>query len=219
MHAHIHPSRHRFTALLAIGSVDHHIEIKVSGGVTRMAITVPRAPSPLKVLPTGDCMPAVSAGMTRPSSLLRAHAPDLNPLTGLRSVAWSASLGRLLRTPAGTKALPEVISPIGVEVLGPVPRRASSVQLPVSSRRKSASPSMQEVRRAGTAVMIATSMTNQCRGCSHSVMFRLPHWLDPQVAPTAEPQVFWAAGPCTPRNAHAVTHHGRWYRYVSESGN
>jgi hypothetical protein len=93
-----------------------------------------------------------------------------------------------LAYPCWEKALPEVIYPICVEVLGPVPRRASSVHLPVSSRRTSASPSVQQVRRAETVVIIATSMTNQFRGCSHSVMFRLPHWLDPQIAPTAEAQ-------------------------------
>ena len=32
----------------------------------------------------------------------------------------------------------------------------------------------------------ATSTGNQFRGCSHSLMFRLPRSLDPQVAPTAE---------------------------------
>jgi len=31
----------------------------------------------------------------------------------------------------------------------------------------------------------ATSMTGEFRGCSHSLMFRLPRSLDPQVAPTA----------------------------------
>src|SRR6058998_3591934 len=86
----------------------------------------------------------------------------------------------------GMWALPDVISSISVEVLGPVPRRASSVPLPVSSRRAAASPYVQEVRRAETPAMIATSMTNQFRGCSHSLMFRLPHLLGPQVAPTAE---------------------------------
>ncbi len=69
--------------------------------------------------------------------------------------------------PCWDEALPEVISPICVEVLGPVPRRASSVQLLLPQKRK----------------------------------------------------VFWAAGPFTPRNARVVTHHGLWYRYVSESGN
>ena len=90
--------------------------------------------------------------------------------------------------PCWEEVLPEVISPICVKVLGPVPRRASAVRLPVSSRRTSASPYVQQVRRAETPAMMATSMTNQFRGCSHSVMFRLPHLLGPQVAPTVEAQ-------------------------------
>src|SRR5215470_2682031 len=90
--------------------------------------------------------------------------------------------------PCWEKALPDVISSLSVEVLGPVPRRASAVPMPVASRRTSASPYVQEVRRAETPAMLATSMTNQFRGCSHSLMFRLPHLLDPQVAPTAEAQ-------------------------------
>jgi len=88
--------------------------------------------------------------------------------------------------PCWEEALPDVISSISVEVLGPVPRRASAVPVPVSSRRTSASPYVQEVRRAETPAMLATSMTNRFRGCSHAVMCRLPHLLDPQVAPTAE---------------------------------
>jgi len=67
--------------------------------------------------------------------------------------------------------------------------------------------------------MIATSMTNRFRGCSHSITFRLPHSLGPQIAPTAKAHVFWAAGPFTPRNERVITHHELWYRYVSESGN
>ena len=49
----------------------------------------------------------------------------------------------------------------------------------------------------------ATSTTGGFRGCSHSVMFRLPYSLDPQVAPTAEPRgaqggraVYAAHRPC-----------------------
>ena len=90
--------------------------------------------------------------------------------------------------PCWEEALPDVISSISVEVLGPVPRRASAVPVPVASRRTSASPYMQEVRRAATPAMIATSLTNRCRGCSHAMMFRLPHLRDPQVAPTVEAQ-------------------------------
>lgn len=110
------------------------------------------------------------------------------PSPVLRTMAWHRSLCRLPRAPCWAEALPDVISSISVEVLGPVPRRASTVRLPVSSRRASASPYVQEVRRADTPAMIATSMTNQFRGCSHSLMFRLPHLLDPQVAPTVEAQ-------------------------------
>jgi hypothetical protein len=82
---------------------------------------------------------------------------------------------------------------------GPVPRRASAVPMPVSSRRTSASPYVQEVRRAETPAMIATSMANQFRGCSHSVMFRLPHSLGPQIAPTVEAQ-----GPLGSRAVYAT---------------
>src|SRR5713101_7624065 len=32
-------------------------------------------------------------------------------------------------------------------------------------------------------------------------------------------EVFWAAGPFTPRKERVVTHHALWYRYVPESGN
>lgn len=108
------------------------------------------------------------------------------PSHALRSVAWYVSLCRLPCAPCWAEALPDVISSICLEVLGPVPRRASAVPVPVSSRRTSASPHVQEVRRAETPAMMATSMTNQFRGCSHAVMFRLPHLLGPQVAPTAE---------------------------------
>ena len=52
---------------------------------------------------------------------------------------------------------------------------------------------------------LATSVGHVFRGCSHSVMFRPPCSLDPQVAPTAE-KLFRAAGPFTPRNGHVVTH-------------
>src|SRR6266568_2075962 len=126
----------------------------------------------------GQHYPALVA---TPGSCARLH-----PSHVLRTMAWYASLCRLPRAPCWAEALPDGISSISVEGLGPVPRRASAVPLPVSSRRTSASPYMQLVRRAETPAMMATSMTNQFRGCSHAVMFRLPHLRGPQVAPTAE---------------------------------
>ena len=164
------------------------IEPKVSYGVTRMASTVPRAPSP----PWGVTPPRVVfprpqpalPGLRRDYGLMRQTFPLSCPTRdglGPESVQVAAC-------PCWEKAFPDVISSLSVAVRGPVPRRASSVPLPVSSRRASASPSVQEVRRAETPAIIATSMANQFRGCSHSFMFRLPHLLGPQVAPTVEAQ-------------------------------
>ena len=153
-----------------------------------MAITVPRAPSPrwgVTPLRGASTLPQPALpGPPRYYGLKRQTSPLSRPtLYGLvrQSVQVAAC-------PCWAEVFPDVISSICVEVLGPVPRRASSVLLPVSSRRTSASPYMQEVRRAETPAMMATSMTNRFRGCSHFLMFRLPHLLDPQVAPTAEAQ-------------------------------
>jgi len=164
------------------------IEHKVSCGVTNLAITVPRAPSPLwGVTPPGVVFPQprpAFPGPQRSYGLMR-QTSTLSPPTRYGLVGESLQVAAC---PCWEEALPDVISSICVEVLGPVPRRASAVPMPVSSRRTSASPYVQEVRRAETPAMMATSMTNQFRGCSHSVMFRLPHLLGPQVAPTVEAQ-------------------------------
>ena len=57
------------------------------------------------------------------------------------------------------------------------------------------------------------------RGCSHSVMFRLPCLLGPPVAPTAVGFAHRAARPFTPRNERVVTRHELWHRYIPEPGN
>src|SRR5438552_9401008 len=142
-----------------------------------MAITVPRAPLP----PWGVTPPRVASPLPRPA------LPDPQRYSGL--MRQTSTLSRpmhcgLVREslqvavcPCWEEVLPDVVSSICVEVLGPVPRRASPVHLPVSSRRTSASPYVQEVRRAETPAMIATSIANQFRVCSHVVMFRIPHSL------------------------------------------
>jgi hypothetical protein len=153
-----------------------------------MAITVPRAPSP----PWGVTPPRVVFPQPRPalpgppgySRLMRQTSPLSGPTLG----GLVPESLQVAACPCWEEALPDVVSSISMEVLGPVPRRASAVPWPVSSRRTSASPDVQEVRRAETSAMLATSMTNQFRGCSHSLMFRLPHLLGPQVAPTVEVQ-------------------------------
>jgi hypothetical protein len=153
-----------------------------------MAITVPRAPSPRwGVTPPRVVFPQPRPVLPDPhrySGLMRQTSRLSRPM--LRGLVRESL--QVAAYPCWEEALPDVVSSISVEVLGPVPRRASSVPMPVSSRRTSASPYMQEVRRAETPAMLATSMTNRFRGCSHSVMFRLPHLQGPQVAPTAEAQ-------------------------------
>ena len=57
------------------------------------------------------------------------------------------------------------------------------------------------------------------RGCSHSLMFRLPYLLGLQVAPTSIAPGHRAARPFTPRNGRVVTHNELWYRYIPESSN
>src|SRR5262245_59235130 len=115
-----------------------------------MAITVPRAPSP----PWGVTPPRVVCPRPRPAlpgphryyGLMRQTSPLSRPThDGL--VRQSLQVAAC---PCWEEALPDVISSISVEVLGPVPRRASSVLLPVSSQRASASPHVQQVRRAET---------------------------------------------------------------------
>jgi hypothetical protein len=162
------------------------IEPSVSYGVTRMAITVPRAPSPPWGVPpprvVGPRPQPALPGLRRSSGLMRQPFPLSCPT---RSGLGPESL-QVAACPCWEKALPDVISSIAVEVLGLVPRRASAVRLPVASRRAAASPYVQQVRRAETPAMIATSMTNPLRGCSHALMFRLPHLRGPQVAPPVE---------------------------------
>jgi hypothetical protein len=188
VHAHIHPSRLRFTTPLAIGSVHPIHQAPVLCGGIRMAITVPRAPSPpWGVTPSRVVYPRprpALPGPLRSYGRMRQTSALSRPMHGglVRESLQVAAC------PCWEEALPDVISSLCVEVLGPVPRRASAVPMPVASRSTSASPYVQEVRRAETPAMLATSMTNQLRGCSHSLMFRLPHLRGPQVAPTAEEQ-------------------------------
>ena len=187
VHTHVHPTRARFTVPLAIGSVDHSDRAQglvwchphghhwtespfASCGV--LPRRGERTPLPRPALPG----PSRSYGLMRQTSTLSRPLHD--------GVVRESLQGAVC--PCWAETLPDVLSSLCVEVRGPVPRRASAVPLPVSSRRTSASPSMQEVRRADTPAMMATSMTNQFRGCSHCIMFRLPHVRDPQGAPTAQ---------------------------------
>jgi len=122
------------------------------------AITVPRAPSPLR-------------GVTPWSVTFLHHRPTLlDPLRSYGLMRQTKTLSRprfvslrheslqVAAYPCWELAFPDVISSIFIWVHGPVPRRASPVHSLVSSRRTSASPQSKQVRRAGTSITMATSV-------------------------------------------------------------
>src|SRR5262249_19118890 len=65
------------------------------------------------------------------------------------------------------------------------------------------------------------SAGHRFRGCSHSLMCRLPYVRGLQVAPTSLAPVALqshrAARPFTPRKERVVTLHALWYRSIPES--
>ena len=71
-------------------------------------------------------------------------------------------------------------------MLGPLPRSVLPVHLLASSRKATASPQTSQVRHTKILPAMQLQQGSAFRGCSHSIMFRLPRSLDPQVAPTAE---------------------------------
>ena len=66
---------------------------------------------------------------------------------------------------------------------------------------------------------IATSVGHAFRGCSHSVMFRPPCSLDPQIAPTAVNYNSQGGRAVYTTQWTCGYPHELWYRYMPESGN
>jgi len=113
---------------------------------------VPRAPLHVH----GDTVHAMmsrtmSAGITPPSSLLRAHAPVLNPPTASVVPSDSGSM-QVAVSPCWEKDLPDVISAhLSLRAWTPTPV-ALEVLLPVSSLKTSAFPSFGPGRRSTMSV-------------------------------------------------------------------
>lgn len=95
----------------------------------------------------GTASRAAWEGITPPSSLLRAHAPDRNPPRASDSslCAWSLQVAV---SPCWETALPDVISATLAQVPGPIPRRAPWLRLSVPSPGTPVSPHGKRVRRA-----------------------------------------------------------------------
>ena len=133
-----------------------------------------------------------SEGVTPPSSLIRTHASDQIPPYRFR-FPYTEGLCRLSSDPCWKMALPDVISAVCVRALGPIPRRVPDdlVRLDALACRLDASiaghrPHL-SLEKFGTrkTPCNATSTGGVFRGCSHSLMFKLPHSLGSPVAPTA----------------------------------
>ncbi len=143
MLTHIRPSRLWFTCETRPILMTRFIPAQSPGPAK--ARQVPRAPLPA----TGVTSYAVascttSESITPPSSLILAHAPDQNPPADFGSLirrvfagchqSLLASGSEILRL-GEELALPDIISAILAQVLGPLPRGAPPVHLLASSQR------------------------------------------------------------------------------------
>ena len=150
------------------------------------AIAVPRAPSPLPgVTPRSVPLPATSIDVPRSSALVRAHAPRQNP-----PVASVCRLG------------PRVLAGCCVPLLGVGPSRRYLLTLSLGAWTRTPPRFSGALARFFpdnsdlTSVYTGSARWNLhhqsnfsdghlFRGCSHSLMFRLPYVLGLQVAPTS----------------------------------
>ena len=133
-------------------------------------------------------------------------------------VPFADGSSQVVANPCWEMALPDVISAFLVQVLGPIPRDATSVQVPVSSRgataiaqgaRSSAHPNIPakqlqrgiQISRLQSFTYVQAPTLARPPGCSHR---RIPSW---------------AAGPFTPRRTRLVTCPGQRHRYMPVTGN
>ena len=109
MHAHIHPSYVWFTAPLASGSVDHLHRAQSLVWCHRPGHHGTESPcASLGCDPAESRVPTTSASIPRPSSLLRAPAPDLHPLTSYARWLGTGVLAGCCVPPAGQRPFPMV---------------------------------------------------------------------------------------------------------------
>ena len=150
--------------------------------------TPPCAESPFaqnQALPAFAMMSCIlSDGVTHPSSLILAHAPDQIP-PAVFDLTITTGLCRLSPVPAGRWPFPTLSLQSLRRCLDPYPAVSFWCTCSLLPRRQ-----RPHVRRHTFGTLkIPPIMQLQpgiySRGCSHSLMFRHPRSLDPQVAPTA----------------------------------
>ena len=183
MLAHIHPSPLRFTC-----GTRPYLMVAVipaqSPGPAK-ARQVPRAPSHAPGVTRVRRCVARCVGGIYPTFVARTSpCARPNPSRRLR-FPYTAGLCRLSPVPAGRWPFPALSLQSLYGCLDPYPAaplRCTHPFLPEGHR-----PHLTPNRfGAPDNRRNATSTTGAFRGCSHSVMFRLPYSLDPQVAPTAQ---------------------------------
>jgi len=148
---------------------------------------VPRAPSHALGVTRGVEMSRISSeGVAPPSSLIRTHAPDQNPPYRFRS-PYTEGLCRLLSAPAGRWPFP-TLSPQSVSRrLDPYPAAfLATLSVWTRSQDTGLAPVLTSSARENLPAM-QLQQGGAFRGCSHSLMFRLPYLLGPPIAPAAVP--------------------------------
>jgi hypothetical protein len=179
---------------------------------------VPRAPSRASgVTSRAGTSRVPSAGIALPSSLLRAHAPILNPPT-----AYGRSLGQwvfagccqpLLGVGPSRRYLCKSFS----ACWNPYPG-CSHGALARFFPQDNGLPDVR-TRSALGNTHTATSVWRFFRGCSYSIIFRPADLLAPHVAPTAAPFGTRQTGLLHPRLSRFVTSPSRGYANRPLSGN
>jgi hypothetical protein len=158
----------------------------------------PRAPLPGRGVTSPSRVSSTpSAGITLPSSLLRAHAPVQIPPATLVLPSNGGSL-QVVVSPCWEMDLPDVTLRTFPDVPGPIPRRPLTCTYSFLPPGQRPSPILQRVgapQHPGQPLQSRGSS----RGCSHSLTFRPAGLLATQVAPTAAPRRgHWAAVASTP---------------------
>ena len=189
---------------------------------------VPRAPlHAVGVTHRAVTSSVTSEDVTPPSSLIRTHASNQIPLHD------SSSPCR--RVFAGCRQLLLGDGPSRCYLCNPclgawtrTPLRFSGASVRFFPENVGLTPPRRVTTRQNDG-RYATLTTQRFRGCSHSLMFRLPRLqrppgLRPPLRLDIPSVPIWGdsggqLGPYTPRRTRAVTRHEQWYCYESESDN
>jgi hypothetical protein len=217
MLAHIHPSRQRFACETRPIFNGHRLTPALRPGPAK-ARQVPRAPLPATgATSCGVMSSTTSEGITPPSSLIRAHAPDQNPPSAFGFPIQRVFAGCCQSLLGDGPSRRYLCNPcIGAWTLTPGCLSGASVRFfPESYSLTPVAPSSAHP----TTAAMQLQRRPLFRGGSHSVMFRLPCLLAPQVAPTAQ-----ARSPTGSQGVYATQCTGSylpelWYRYMTETDN